>query len=44
MFKLETRKAFQEKLAEYSFYAGKIDGDIGVGTQRGIIAAYGLTE
>lgn len=44
MFKLETRKAFQLKLRQFSFYAGIIDGDIGAGTQRGIRSAYGLAE
>lgn len=44
MFKLETRKELQAKLAEYAFYAGTIDGDLGPGTQRGIRAAYGLSE
>ena len=44
MFKAETRKALQRKLSEYAFYDGTIDGDFGPGTQRGIRAAYGLTE
>ncbi len=44
MFKIETRRALQEKLAQYAFYDGTIDGDFGEGTQRGIRAAYGLTE
>jgi uncharacterized protein len=44
MFKVETRKALQEKLQQYAFYDGTIDGDFGSGTQRGIRAAYGLTE
>jgi TPR repeat protein len=44
MFKVETRKALQRKLARYAFYDGTIDGDFGAGTQRGIRAAYGLSE
>lgn len=44
MFKTETRKALQVKLAEFNFYSGAIDGDFGSGTQRGIRAAYGLSE
>lgn len=44
MFKLETRMAMQRKLSKYAFYKGTIDGDFGAGTQRGIRAAYGLTE
>tara|TARA_R110002049_G_scaffold10127_3_gene50379 strand:- start:81730 stop:83220 length:1491 start_codon:yes stop_codon:yes gene_type:complete len=44
MFKVETRKALQQKLSQYAFYDGTIDGDFGAGTQRGIRAAYGLTE
>ena len=41
-FKPETRRALQKKLTEYSFYDGKIDGDFGAGTQRGIRQAYGI--
>ena len=44
MFKLETRMALQSKLAQYAFYSGSIDGDFGPGTQRGIRAAFGLSE
>ena len=44
MFKLETRKALQNILAENTFYTGTIDGDFGPGTQRGIRAAYGLAD
>jgi uncharacterized caspase-like protein len=44
MFKVETRKELQRKLARYAFYNGTIDGDFGAGTQRGIRAAYGLSE
>lgn len=44
MFKKTTRMALQRKLSEYAFYEGSIDGDFGPGTQRGIRAAYGLTE
>ncbi|RVT83911.1 peptidase C14, caspase catalytic subunit p20 [Rhodobacteraceae bacterium CCMM004] len=44
MFKPETRKALQRELSAYAFYAGPIDGDLGPGTQRGIRAAYGLTD
>lgn len=44
MFKEATRRALQAKLAEFEFYEGAIDGDFGPGTQRGIRAAYGLTE
>lgn len=42
MFKLETRKALQQRLRQYDFYTGTIDGDFGPGTQRGIRKAYGL--
>ncbi len=44
MFKVETRKALQQKLSQFAFYEGGIDGDFGPGTQRGIRAAYGLNE
>ncbi|MEM6304085.1 MAG: caspase family protein [Pseudomonadota bacterium] len=44
MFKIETRKELQKKLSQFAFYDGGIDGDFGPGTQRGIRAAYGLTE
>ena len=44
MFKPETRKELQKKLSQYAFYEGGIDGDFGAGTQRGIRAAYGLSE
>jgi len=44
MFKDATRKALQEKLREYSFYDGSIDGDFGPGTKRGIRAAFGLND
>jgi len=44
MFKPETRKALQARLAEVKLYAGTIDGDFGAGTQRSIRLAYGLTE
>jgi hypothetical protein len=44
MFKAETRKALQRKLAEFGFYAGGIDGDFGGGTQKAIRAAFGLSE
>jgi len=44
MFKPETRKALQRRLSEYAFYTGSIDGDFGPGTQRGVRAAYGLSE
>ena len=44
MFKLDTRKALQRRLAEFGFYSGGIDGDFGSGTQRGLKAAYGLEE
>lgn len=40
MFSNETRKALQEELKRYEFYAGTIDGDFGPGTQRGIRRAY----
>ena len=43
-FKPETRKALQQKLTEYAFYDGGIDGSFGPGTQRSIRAAYGLSE
>lgn len=42
MFSLSTRKALQKKLQEYNFYAGRIDGDFGPGTQGSIRKAYGL--
>ncbi len=44
MFKAETRKELQRKLSQFAFYEGVIDGDFGPGTQRGIRAAYGLSE
>ncbi|MDT8857532.1 caspase family protein [Paracoccaceae bacterium Fryx2] len=44
MFKADTRKALQAKLAEHDFYAGALDGSFGPGTQRGIRAAYGLND
>lgn len=44
MFQDATRKALQKKLQEFNFYAGTIDGDFGPGTQRGIRAAYGLSD
>jgi uncharacterized protein len=44
MFKIETRKELQRKLSQYAFYQGTIDGDFGSNTQRGIRAAYGLSE
>jgi TPR repeat protein len=44
MFKTETRKELQKKLSQFAFYTGSIDGDFGAGTQRGIRAAYGLSE
>ena len=44
MLKLETRKALQEQLRDFGFYASVIDGDFGPGTQRAIRAAYGLSE
>lgn len=44
MFGEETRKELQSKLREFDFYAGSIDGDFGPGTQRGIKAAYGITN
>jgi TPR repeat protein len=42
MFTTPTRKALQQKLNQYAFYDGSIDGDFGPGTQRSIRAAYGL--
>jgi len=44
MFKPETRRALQALLREHDFYAGAIDGEFGPGTQRGLRAAYGLTQ
>ena len=44
MFKAETRRALQQRLASVDLYAGAIDGDFGPGTQRSIRAAFGLTE
>ncbi|MEZ5796958.1 MAG: caspase family protein [Paracoccaceae bacterium] len=43
-FKIETRKALQQKLAENGLYDGAIDGDFGKGTQRSIRRAYGIIE
>lgn len=42
MFKIETRKSLQGILKENAFYDGRLDGDFGPSTQRGIRAAYGL--
>jgi len=42
MFKIETRKALQQQLAEYGFYKGAPDGDFGPGTAKAVQAAYGL--
>ena len=42
MFKEETRKALQAKLAEKGFYTGAIDGSFGEATQAAISAAFGL--
>ncbi|MEP2029946.1 MAG: caspase family protein [Paracoccaceae bacterium] len=42
-FSSETRRALQKKLNEFDFYNGKIDGDFGPGTQRGIRLAYGIS-
>lgn len=39
-----TRRALQAKLQTYDFYKGTIDGDFGPGTQRGLRAAYGLSD
>jgi caspase domain-containing protein/Sel1 repeat-containing protein/putative peptidoglycan binding protein len=44
MFTNPTRRALQEELKRYKFYAGKIDGEFGPGTQQSIRAAYGLTD
>jgi TPR repeat protein len=44
MFKPETRRALQQRLAANGFYEGAIDGSIGPGTQRGIRAAYGIVN
>lgn len=44
MFSAETRRALQEELRENAFYEGRIDGDFGPGTQRGIRRAYGLSD
>ena len=44
MFTLETRRELQAILRENGFYGGGIDGDFGQGTQRGLRAAYGITE
>lgn len=41
MFKTETRKALQAKLAENGFYTGTLDGSFGKGTQAAITAAFG---
>ncbi|MES2666154.1 MAG: caspase family protein [Pseudomonadota bacterium] len=41
MFKLETRKALQARLAENGFYAGTLDGSFGKATQSAITAAFG---
>ena len=44
MFKDMTRRALQERLKANGFYGGALDADLGPGTQRGIRAAYGLSE
>ena len=44
MFKPETRRALQAELQHNQFYAGKIDGDIGAGTQRSMRIAFGQTQ
>ncbi|MCK7615854.1 caspase family protein [Roseibium sediminicola] len=44
MFKAETRRSLQRKLAERAFYSGSIDGQFGPQTQRGLRKAYGLSE
>jgi len=42
MFKIETRKALQQQLTDFGFYAGALDGDFGPGTTKAVQAAYGL--
>jgi hypothetical protein len=42
-FKPATRKALQAELSSNKLYAGKIDGDIGKGTQRSMRLAFGET-
>ncbi len=42
MFSNETRRELQAELKRFEFYTGRIDGDFGPGTQRGIRKAYGL--
>jgi uncharacterized protein len=42
VFGLDTRKAFQAKLAEFAFYEGELDGEFGEATQRAVRLAYGL--
>ncbi|MDH5528880.1 MAG: caspase family protein [Paracoccaceae bacterium] len=44
MFSAQTRRALQNVLIRNAFYNGAVDGDFGPGTQRGIRAAYGLSE
>ena len=41
MFKLETRRALQAKLAENGFYDGALDGSFGNGTRAAVSAAFG---
>lgn len=42
MFEPPTRRALQEVLREYGFYAGAIDGDFGPGSQKAMRRAFGL--
>lgn len=44
MFKPQTRSALQVKLSERGFYQGKIDGQFGPQTNRGLRRAFGLVE
>ncbi len=44
MFKPETRRALQARLAENGFYSGGLDGSFGQGTQSAISAAFGLAD
>lgn len=44
MFTNETRRALQQQLKKYDFYAGSIDGDFGPGTKRSIRKAYGIED
>lgn len=44
MFKKPTRRALQKRLAEFDFYKGALDGDIGPGTKKSLKRAFGIEE